>query len=68
MAGSINYDGYIEYEAINIGKDSNISHIVDLVVEATNTKAPIERIADRISRYFVPIIFILSAVSFILNI
>ena len=68
MAGSINYDGYIEYEAINIGKDSNISHIVDLVVEATNTKAPIERIADKISGYFVPIIFILSIISFILNI
>ena len=68
MAGSINYDGYIEYEAINIGKDSNISHIVDLVVEATNTKAPIERIADKISGYFVPIIFILSVISFILNI
>ena len=68
MAGSINYDGYIEYKAVNIGKDSNISHIVDLVVEATNTKAPIARMADIISGYFVPIIFIISICSFILNI
>lgn len=67
MAGSINYNGYIEYEAINIGKDSSISHIVDLVVEATNTKAPIERIADKISGYFVPFIFIVAVISFILN-
>ena len=68
MAGSINYDGYIEYEAVNIGKDSSISHIVDLVVEATNTKAPIARLADKISSYFVPAIFIIAIVSFILNI
>lgn len=67
LAGSINYDGYIEYEAINIGKDSSISHIVDLVVNATNTKAPIARIADTISGYFVPFIFSVSILSFILN-
>ena len=68
MAGSINYDGYIEYKAVNIGKDSEISHIVDLVVEATNTKAPIARLADKISGYFVPTIFIIAILSFILNI
>ena len=67
MAGSINYDGYIEYRAVNIGKNSNISHIVDMVVEATNTKAPISRIADKVSGYFVPAIIIISIISFILN-
>ncbi len=67
LAGSINYDGYIEYEAINIGKESGISHIVDLVINATNTKAPIARIADVISGYFVPIIFILAIITFVLN-
>ncbi|MBP3802125.1 MAG: cation-translocating P-type ATPase [Clostridia bacterium] len=67
MAGSINYDGYIEYEAVNIGKDSQISHIVDLVVEATNTKSPIARLADKISGYFVPIIFLISILAFSIN-
>ncbi|MBQ9298517.1 MAG: cation-translocating P-type ATPase [Clostridia bacterium] len=67
MAGSINYDGYIKYEAEKIGKDSSISHIVDLVVEATNTKAPISRLADRISGYFVPAIFLIAIISFALN-
>ena len=57
MAGSINYEGYIEYRAEKIGKDSSISHIVDLVVEATNTKAPIQRYADKISRIFCTIYF-----------
>ncbi len=67
MAGSINYDGYIEYEAVNIGKDSQISHIVDLVVEATNTKSPIARLADKISGYFVTIIFLISILAFSIN-
>lgn len=67
IAGSINYDGYIEYKAENIGKDSEISHIVNMVVEATNTKAPIARLADKISGYFVPSIFVIAVISFLLN-
>lgn len=68
LAGSINYDGYLEYSAENIGKDSSISHIVDLVVEATNTKAPIAKFADKISGIFVPVIFVIAILAFILNI
>ena len=67
IAGSINYDGYIEYRAEKIGRDSSISNIVKMVLEATNTKAPIARIADKISGYFVPAIFIIALISFILN-
>ena len=67
LAGSINYDGYIEYEAERIGKDSSISHIVDLVVDATNTKAPIAKFADKISGVFVPVIFVIAVIAFILN-
>lgn len=67
IAGSVNYDGYIKYKAERIGKDSSISNIVTMVVEATNTKAPISRVADKISGYFVPIIFIISLIAFILN-
>ena len=67
IAGSINYDGYIEYRAEKIGRDSSISNIVKMVVEATNTKAPIARIADKISGYFVPVIFIIALISLVLN-
>lgn len=67
MAGSINYDGYIEYEAEKIGRDSSISNIVKLVVEATNTKAPIARLADKISGKFVPAIFAISIIALIIN-
>ncbi len=58
VAGSINYDCYIEYKAERIGKESTISEIVRLVVEATNTKAPISGIADKVCNYFVPFIIV----------
>ena len=66
IAGSINYDGYIEYEAEKIGRDSTISQIVKLVVEATNTKAPIEKIADKVSGYFVPIVILIAIITFVM--
>lgn len=65
IAGSINYDGYIEYKAERIGKESTISEIVKLVVEASNTKAPIAKIADKVSGYFVPIVMIIAIITFI---
>ena len=63
MAGSINYEGTIKYEAQKIGKNSTVSEIVKLVVDATSTKAPIAKIADKISGYFVPAIMIIALVS-----
>ena len=65
IAGSINYDGYIEYIAEKIGKESTVSEIVKLVVEASNTKAPIAKIADKVSGYFVPIVIIIAVLSLI---
>lgn len=65
IAGSMNYDGYIEYKAEKIGKESMVSEIVKLVVEASNTKAPIAKIADKVSGYFVPIVMIIAVVTFI---
>lgn len=65
IAGSINYDGYIEYEAEKIGKESTISEIVRLVIEATNTKAPITKVADTVSGYFVPAVILIAIITFI---
>ena len=65
IAGSINYDGYIEYKAERIGRDSTISEIVKLVIEATNTKAPIAKIADKVSGYFVPAVIIIAFITFL---
>ena len=60
IAGSMNYDGYIEYKAERIGKESTISEIVRLVLEASNQKAPIAKVADTVSGYFVPIVIVLA--------
>ena len=56
VAGSINYDGYFEYRAEAIGKDSTISEIVHLVSEASNTKPKIAKYADDISSIFVALV------------
>lgn len=66
IAGSINYEGTIKYKAEKIGKESTVSEIVRMVHDATNTKAPIAKIADTISSYFVPCIMLLSAVAFVI--
>lgn len=64
IAGSLNYDGYIEYKAEKIGKESTVSEIVRLVVEASNTKAPIAKVADKVSGYFVPTVIIIAIIVF----
>lgn len=64
VAGSINFDGYIEYEAKRIGKESTVSEIVRLVVEATNTKMKISKLADKVSGIFVPCVMAIALVTF----
>lgn len=65
LAGSFNYDGYVEYKAEKIGRESTVSEIVRLVVEASNTKAPIAKIADKVSGIFVPVVMLIAIISFI---
>ena len=67
LAGSLNYDGYIEYKAEKIGKNSMVSEIVKLVAKATATKTPMTKIADKISGYFVPMVIIIAFLTLGLN-
>lgn len=67
VAGSVVIDGTLFYKAEKIGKESTISEIVRLVIDATNTKAPIAKYADKISGYFVPIIIIIALLTFIFS-
>ena len=64
LAGSMNYDGYVKYKAERIGKDSTVSEIVRLVIDASNTKAPIAKIADKICSYFVPSVIVIAFITF----
>lgn len=66
IAGSINFEGTIKYKAEKIGKESTVSEIVRLVTQATSTKAPIAKIADTISGYFVPVVLVIAMIAFIL--
>lgn len=65
IAGSINYEGTIKYKAEKIGKESTVSEIVRLVVESTSSKAPIAKIADKVSSIFVPVVIAIAIVAFI---
>ncbi len=67
IAGSILYDGYLEYNAKRIGKSSTISQIIEIVINATSNKSKIERLADKISGYFVPIVIVIAILTFIVH-
>ena len=65
LAGSVNIDGVIEYKAEKIGRDSTVSEIVKLVNESINSKLKLERISDKVSSIFVPIVILISIISFV---
>ncbi|GAB4140422.1 MAG: heavy metal translocating P-type ATPase [Patescibacteria group bacterium] len=66
VSGTVNKQGLIKFSAEKIGEKTMLSQIIRLVENAQNSKAPIEKLTDRISEIFVPIVLILSFVSFVL--
>lgn len=64
IAGSRNGHGSFLFEATLVGEDTTISQIISLVAEASQSKAPISRVADRVSAYFVPLIMAIALVTF----
>ncbi|NFT93434.1 cadmium-translocating P-type ATPase [Clostridium botulinum] len=63
IGASINKTGFIKYKATKVGKDTALAQIVKLVEEAQGSKAPIAKLADVISAYFVPIVIGLAIIS-----
>lgn len=63
IGASINKAGFIKYKATKVGKDTALAQIVKLVEDAQGSKAPIAKMADIISGYFVPIVIGLAIVS-----
>ncbi len=66
ISGSILLDSVIYFKATTTSENSTIANIVKLVEEAASSKAPIARLADKISSKFVPVVMILSLLTFIL--
>lgn len=60
IAGAINQAGRVIIEALRVGSDTELSRITKMVLTAQAEKAPIQRLADRISSFFVPIVLLLS--------
>jgi Cu2+-exporting ATPase len=65
LAGSINQKGAFTLEATGVGRGTVLAHIIRMVQEAQGSKAPVQRLADRISRWFVPAVVLISIVTFI---
>ena len=65
LSASINTDGYLEIEATSTTENSTLSSIIELVKNAGATKAPIQRIADKISAIFVPAVLAIALVTLI---
>ena len=66
IAGTIPSQGKIRMKAIQIGEDTAIAHIIKMVQQAQGSKAPVQRIVDRAALVFVPVITVLSLVTFLL--
>ncbi len=64
IAATVNTSGYIKYRVERVGEDTTFAQIIRLVEEASGSKAPIARLADKISLYFVPIVIAVSVITF----
>lgn len=63
IGATINKNGYIEIKATKVGQNSTLSQIITLVEEASATKAPVAKVADKISGVFVPIVISVAVIS-----
>lgn len=65
IGATLNKNGTIEMRAVKVGKDTALANIIQAVEEAQGSKAPIQRLADKISGIFVPIVVVIASVTFL---
>ena len=66
FAGTINQKGSFQFEATKVGEGTVLGHIIRMVQQAQGSKAPVQKLADNIAAIFVPLVILISAVTFIL--
>ncbi len=64
FAATINESGFLTCRALRVGEDTTLSQIIKMVSDAQSTKAPIARLADKVSGVFVPIVLLISIITF----
>ena len=62
-AGTLNRSGFIRCEATRVGEDTTLSQIIQMVSDAAATKAPIAKVADKVSGVFVPAVIVIAAIT-----
>lgn len=65
IGATMNKNGSFTMKAVGVGSDTMLAHIIKLVEEAQGSKAPIQRLADTVSSYFVPIVMMIAVATFV---
>ena len=65
IGGALNTTGAFVLRATHVGRDTALSRVIELVTRAQGSKAPIQRLADRVAAVFVPLVLVLAAVTFV---
>ena len=65
IGATLNKNGSFVFRATKVGKDTMLAQIVEMVASAQSSRAPIQRLADSVSSYFVPVVLMLSVLTFI---
>ncbi|RZQ56379.1 copper-translocating P-type ATPase [Pseudidiomarina tainanensis] len=63
--GTINKNGFLKAKVTKLGKDSALAQIIQVVEQAQNSKAPIQRLADQVSAIFVPVVLVIALITFL---
>ncbi|MFP5115062.1 heavy metal translocating P-type ATPase [Bacillaceae bacterium C204] len=66
IGSTMNKNGTLTIKAVKVGKDTALAGIIKIVEEAQGSKAPIQRVADTISGYFVPVVVVISLITFLI--
>ncbi len=66
FAGTINQKGSFQFQAVKVGKETMLAHIIKMVQDAQGSKAPVQKLVDRIAGIFVPVVIGISILTFII--